>query len=104
MAQQISAEEGALKAGATAVNDAKSKIDGQLAKVRGEIEQLSSFWTGAAAVSFTQLLGRWDDESRKLNDVLVTLEDALKQTERDQAAEEESHQQTIAGLGSMMGA
>lgn len=103
MAQQISAEEGALKAGADAVKDAKSKIDGQLSKVRSEIDQLSSFWTGAAAGSFTQLLGRWDEESSKLNNVLVSLEDALRQTERDQAAEEEAHQQTIAGLSSIMG-
>lgn len=104
MAQQISAEEGALKAGATAVNEAKSKIDGQLSKVRGEIDQLSSFWTGAAAGQFTQLLVKWDEESSKLNNVLVTLEDALTKTERDQAAEEEAHQQTITGLSSIMGA
>lgn len=104
MAQQISAEEGALREGATAVNNAKTNIDRQLSNVRGEIEQLSSFWTGAAANSFTQLLGRWDEESRKLNNVLVTLEDALRATERDQAQAEEDHQQTISGLGSIMGA
>ena len=34
----------------------------------------------------------------------MTLEDALAGTERDQAATEEAHQQTISGLGSMMGA
>lgn len=102
MAQNIAAEEGALRDGAIAVNTAKGNIDRQIANVRGEIEQLRGFWTGAAANSFTQLLGRWDQESRKLNDVLVTLEDALKGTERDQAAAEEQHQQTISGLGSMM--
>ena len=102
MAQQISAEEGALREGATAVNTAKGNIDTQLKNVRGEIDQLASFWTGAAANSFTQLLGRWDEESRKLNEVLVTLEQALSDTERDQAAAEEDHQSTIAGLGSMM--
>jgi hypothetical protein len=35
--------------------------------------------------------------------VLVTLEDALRGTERDQAASEESHQQTISGLSSILG-
>jgi len=103
MAQQISAEEGALREGAVAVNAAKGNIDTQLKNVRGEIDQLAGFWTGAAANSFTQLLGRWDEESRKLNEVLVTLEDALRGTEADQAAAEQEHEQTIAGLGSMMG-
>lgn len=102
MAQQISAEEGALREGATAVNTAKGNIDTQIKNVRTEIEQLRGYWSGAAANSFTQLLNRWDEESRKLNEVLVTLEDALRGTEADQAASEEQHQQTIAGLGSMM--
>jgi WXG100 family type VII secretion target len=104
MADRISAEEGALARGAQAVNEAKSGIDQQVKFVRGEIEQVAGFWTGAAAGSFTQLMTRWDEETRKLNNVLVTLEDALRGTERDQAATEDSHQQTIAGLGSMMGA
>ena len=103
MADLISAEEGALKRGAQAVNSAKAGIDQQVKFVRGEIEQVRGFWTGAAAVAYTQLMNRWDEETRKLNEVLVTLEEALAGTERDQAATEESHQQTIAGLGSMMG-
>lgn len=102
MADVISAEEGALRKGAEAVNTAKGNIEKQIKNVRGEIEQLRSFWTGGAAGSFTQLMNRWDEESNKLNGVLVTLEDALRGTEKDQAASEESHQQTISGLGSMM--
>ncbi|RLP82039.1 WXG100 family type VII secretion target [Mycetocola lacteus] len=102
MAETISAEEGALRRGAQAVNTAKSGIDQQVKKVRGEIEQLRGFWTGAAATSFTTMMNRWDEEARNLNNVLVTLENALAGTERDQAATEEQHQQTISGLGAMM--
>ena len=103
MADLISAEEGALKKGADAVNTAKGGIDEQVRKVRTELDQVSGFWTGAAAASYSQLLGRWNDETTKLNQVLVTLEDALRGTERDQAASEESHQQTIGNLGSLLG-
>lgn len=102
MAQVISAEEGALRAGAEAVNTAKGNIENRIKTVRGEIEMLSGYWTGAAALSFTQLLSRWDEQANKLNGVLVTLEEALRGTEADQAASEEQHQQTISGLGSMM--
>jgi WXG100 family type VII secretion target len=102
VADLISAEEGALKRGAQAVNTAKAGVDQQVKFVRGEIEQVRGYWSGAAAVSYTQLMARWDEETRKLNEVLVTLEEALAGTERDQAATEESHQSTISGLGSMM--
>ena len=91
MADVISAEEGALRRGAQAVRETKSGIDQQTKKVRGEIEQLRGFWTGAAAASVTTPVSRGDEQ-------------ALAGTERDQAATEEAHQQTIAGLGSMMGA
>lgn len=104
MADLISAEEGALKRGAQAVNEAKAGIDAQVKFVRGEIEQVGGYWTGAAAVAYGQLMRRWDDETRKLNDVLITLEEALSGTERDQAATEDSHVSTISGLNSMMGA
>lgn len=103
MADLIAAEEGALKRGAEAVNTAKAGIDGQVKKVRTELDQVAGFWTGAAAASYTQLLSRWNDETTKLNQVLVTLEDALRGTEKDQAASEESHQQTIGNLGSLLG-
>lgn len=98
----IAAQEGALRRGAQAVHETKAGIDQQVKQVRGEIEQLRGFWSGAAAASFATLMARWDEEARKLNEVLVTLEDALAGTERDQAATEESHQQTISGLGSLM--
>lgn len=102
MASTISAEEGALRDGAEAVNVAKGNIQNQIKGVRSEIEQLRSYWSGGAATSFTQLVNRCDEEATKLNNVLVSLEDSLRGTERDQAASEESHQQAISGLGSMM--
>lgn len=102
VAEVISAQEGALRKGAQAVNTAKAGIDQQVSKVRGEIEQVRGFWTGAAATSFTGLMNQWDTKTKQLNEVLVTLEEALAGTERDQAATEEQHQSTISGLGSMM--
>lgn len=102
MADVISAEEGALRRGAQAVNEAKAGIDQQVKKVRGEIEQLRGYWQGGAAVAFTGLMTNWDEQARKLNEVLVVLENALAGTEKDQAATEEEHSSTISGLGSMM--
>ncbi|QAY64688.1 WXG100 family type VII secretion target [Xylanimonas allomyrinae] len=104
MQSNISAEEGALEQGAIAVADAKTAIDGQVKFVRGEIEQLSGMWTGPAAAKFAQLMGEWDSKTSRLNAVLDNLEASLRGTARDQAATDDSHQQVISGLGSMMGA
>jgi WXG100 family type VII secretion target len=98
----ISAQQGALNKGANAVKDAKAGIDQQVKMVRGEIEQLKSFWSGSAATAFNGLMTSWDSQTSKLNAVLVTLEDSLRTTEKTQAADEESHQSTISNLGSMM--
>lgn len=103
LAQTISAEEGALRRGQQAVAEAKSGIDQRTKQVRSEIEQLRGFWTGSAALSFTQLMARWDAETVKLNNVLIELETALRGTEQDQAATEQEHQSAISGLGAMMG-
>lgn len=103
MANQISAEAGALKKGADAVREAKTGIDSQIGNVRGQIEQLSGYWTGSAATAFTSLMQRWNEETAKLNNVLVNLEDSLRATERDEAATEEQHQSVIKNLGSMLG-
>lgn len=103
LAQTISAEEGALRRGQQAVSEAKAGIDQRTRQVRSEIEQLRGYWTGSAALSFTQLMNRWDAETVKLNNVLVELENALRGTEQDQAATEEEHKSAISGLGAMMG-
>ncbi|WP_159809627.1 WXG100 family type VII secretion target [Cellulomonas citrea] len=104
MAEQISAEEGALQRGAQAVADAKAGIDQRVSFVRSEIETVGSMWTGPAAARFTQLMAEWDTKTKKLNAVLDTLEASLRGTAQDQASTDESHQQTIAGLASIMGA
>jgi WXG100 family type VII secretion target len=102
VAEVISAEEGALRRGAQAVGEAKAGIDQQAKNVRSEIEQVRGYWRGGAAAAFTSLMSTWDEQARKLNETLVTLEAALSGTEKDLASTEESHQSTISGLGSMM--
>lgn len=100
--EKIGALEGALLKGADAVNEAKAGIDGRVAFVRGELEQARQFWTGPAGSAFDGLMKRWDEQTTKLNRVLIDLEDALRGTHQDKTALEDSSVSTIAGLGAMM--
>ncbi|MDR0946057.1 MAG: WXG100 family type VII secretion target [Bifidobacteriaceae bacterium] len=90
MATTIAAQEGALKAGQTAVSDAKQKIDAKMSQIRGEIDQLSGYWSGGAAAAYTQMMNAWNDETKKINNVLVTLEQNLRTTEQKQEAQEQN--------------
>ncbi|MGO3146146.1 MAG: WXG100 family type VII secretion target [Leucobacter sp.] len=98
----IAAEEGALRRGQQAVTEAKEGIDKHTKVVRGDIEQLRAYWTGSAALSFTQLMTQWDAETAKLNNILLELHAALRGTEDDQAATEDEQKSVVAGLVAMM--
>lgn len=102
MTHRISVTEGALQQGAQAVNAAHGEISGSLTRVMAELQALSAAWTGAAASSHATTLTTWDAHARRLNQTLAGLENALRATERDQAAVEEQHTAVIGGLGTMM--
>ncbi|MFG6492934.1 WXG100 family type VII secretion target [Microbacterium sp. P03] len=104
MIEKISATEGALRRGAEAVIGAHGDITASLGRVRTQLEELSAAWEGDAATSYAHMLTTWREDAGRLNRILVHLEDALRGTERDQAATEDEHRATIGGLGSMMGA
>jgi WXG100 family type VII secretion target len=103
MNDRISAEEGALARGAQAVAGAHLDIADSTQRVLSELDELRAHWVGPAAGSYTQLVNDWTAGARKLNDVLVHLEDALRGTAADQAAVEERHGSTISGLGALLG-
>ncbi|HAN25385.1 MAG: WXG100 family type VII secretion target [Microbacterium sp.] len=103
MTGSISATEGALRRGAEAVSGARADIVDSIGRVRGELDQLSAYWQGGAATAFQSLVSTWSADAQRLTAVLVEFDGALRGTERDQAATEDAHQQTISGLGTMMG-
>lgn len=103
MAGNISAGEGALIAGANAVVDTRTTLDARTKAIRGTIEETRGTWDGAAARRFEELSRAWDEEVRKLNITLDTLEANLRKTDQDQARDEEDAVATSTKISSMMG-
>ena len=103
MAERIAAEEGALREGQNAVREAKESIDGRLSTIRNLIGELGGYWSGDAATAFNALMTAWDEKSSKLNNILVDLENSLRQTEQSQARDEENVQSTTSRLQSLLG-
>ena len=103
MSSKISATEGALLRGAEAVTGAHADIADSTRRVQQELEQLQSLWAGDAANTYAEMMTSWTTGATRINQTLVRLAEALRATHRDQVAVETEHQQTISGLGSIMG-
>ncbi|MDR1186814.1 MAG: WXG100 family type VII secretion target [Bifidobacteriaceae bacterium] len=95
---QISVLEGALRRGAEAVHDAKERTDSELRGIGGLVEELRGYWTGPAALAYTNMQNQFTEHSQKLNNVLLQLEDKLRATDRSQQATEAEHLDWAARL------
>jgi WXG100 family type VII secretion target len=103
MNDRISAVEGSLARGADAVSGAHLDIHASTRRVMAELDELRAHWSGDAAGSYSQLVNQWSAGADRINNELVRLESALRETDRDQQAAEQQHQTTIGGLSAMLG-
>ncbi|TPW76746.1 WXG100 family type VII secretion target [Schumannella sp. 10F1B-5-1] len=103
MTDTISAAEGALRDGAEAARRAHDDVNATVRRIQSHLDTLQGAWIGSAATAHDQLTQRWQADVQKLQTTLAHFEEALRATDRDQVATEQSHQQTIAGLGGLMG-
>lgn len=103
MSNEISAAEGALHRGARAVSTAHLDIAASTRRVMAELDQIQSIWSGDASRSYANMMQTWTSGADRINQTLVRLEQALRDTERSQQALEEQNQSTITGLTGMMG-
>ena len=102
MTGNISAEEGAIAAGAQAVVEAKGAIDGRRRDIQNDVSAVRPRWTGAAANSYYRLMDSWDEKANRINKILIELEANLKATAGDQAATEDDHQQNVSRMAGLL--
>lgn len=71
MASEVSAADGALKAGATTVGQSREALKRELSALEGELSGIGSAWQGQGAVAFTTLMNRYPDATA--NQIIQTL-------------------------------
>lgn len=98
----IGAQEGALKAGADAVVEARSAIRKASDLVQDQVLATNGRWVGRGAEDFRGLMREWDAKTERMLRVLDTLGEALGATEKDRAAQEDTVSSSIGGLNSAM--
>jgi WXG100 family type VII secretion target len=99
MAQaNISVLEGALLKGADAVQDAKGRTDSELKAIFSLVEEIRGFWTGPAALAYTNLQTEFNRHATALNNTLIGLEENLRRTDTQQKQREEDNLTLNSGL------
>lgn len=89
MAGEYSVEQEAMAKGATAIDDASTKIDGHLRKLDGEVQTMYSGWSSEGQRAFAGLHVRWTQEQTKLLTALREMHTALVSTSKTYQAQEE---------------
>ncbi|HEY8372866.1 MAG TPA: WXG100 family type VII secretion target [Pseudonocardiaceae bacterium] len=81
------------------VANINGEIQGQLQTLLNQIAPLESAWKGEASKAFHQLIERWQNDARKLNDALMAISEQLggaSQTYLQQEEEQAAAMNSIA--------
>ena len=103
MAGEISKQDQALTRGAQLVAEARQDLDAQMGGLRGKLSGIGAQWTGVGASAFTQMMQRWDEDTRKVIQALDTFESNLKSSEASYVAADEEQQAAFNRLSSRLG-
>jgi WXG100 family type VII secretion target len=103
MAGEISKQDQSLSRAAQLVAEARQDLDQQCGALRGKLAGIGAQWVGAGASAFSQVMERWDTDTRKVITALDDFENNLKASESTYTAEDASQQATFTRLSSRLG-
>jgi len=95
---QFSTEQGAMQAGATAVDTAQQAIQGHITTLRSEVEQMMSGWRGEASGAFTNVHTAFETNAGRILTALGQMHTALVATHQTYGAQETGQAQTFTGM------
>lgn len=91
-------------AGAKAVDEAQTQIDGLLRSLDSQLAELTSAaqWKGQAQAAFGTLFTNWRTQQDKLRAALVDMHGALVATNQTYIAQEESESSAFSNIASAL--
>ncbi len=103
MAGEVSAADGALKAGASAVAQSRADLQQQLQVLEGKLAGIGGQWVGQGAVAFSTLMTRWRDNSSKIINALNEFENNLVTSQSTYTATDDAQSSAMNRLQSRLG-
>ncbi|MFD4676299.1 WXG100 family type VII secretion target [Lentzea sp. NPDC058450] len=96
MALEVTAAE--LDALAKKIMDVDSQTQGTLRQVQGAVDTVRASWTGEAATAFENLMARFADDAKKLQEALRTISESIASSADVYARQEEDNRSSIGNL------
>ncbi|ACQ81449.1 protein of unknown function DUF909 [Beutenbergia cavernae DSM 12333] len=103
MAGEISAADGALKAGADVVATTRTELRSELSALEGKLSGLGAQWQGLGAAAFTNLMNRWREDATKIIDALNEFEAKLNESQTAYTSTDDASQATMSRLQGRLG-
>ena len=103
MAGEVSAADGALKAGAAAVGSSRGELQNELRSLEGKLAGIGSAWKGQGAVAFATLMNRWREDATKIVSSLNEFEANLQSSQTTYTAADDEQQASMNRLTSRLG-
>ncbi|MFD1814745.1 WXG100 family type VII secretion target [Rhodococcus gannanensis] len=80
-----------METAATHVSDVNGDIQGLLSSLQGRLSAVNGAWEGAAKVAFDNLMQRWDQEAKNLNQALLEISENIRANGAAFASAQDEH-------------
>jgi 6 kDa early secretory antigenic target len=98
--RSLEVDHATLRQVANDIRSAEEDIQGLLGTVRGAAETLGSSWTGQAASAFTNLMVRWDGDTKKLVGAMSDIAGLLDKAANAHQMTDEASMQALGRIDS----
>jgi ESAT-6 family protein len=85
------------------VHDVNEQTQAALRSLRSQLEPLASAWQGVAATAFQNLMTRFDEDARKIQEALGQIGTSLDASFTTYQQQEEEQQQSMSGITNRLG-
>lgn len=81
------------------VDDTNNQVQGELGRLRGVVDGVRGSWTGQAQSSFDNLMVRWNNSARELQEALQAISDNIRSNARSFENVEASNATAFSNVG-----
>lgn len=96
---QFTTEVSQMNTAAQHVQTVNQQVHSLLTSLKSEVSSVGSHWKGAAQVSFTELMARYDANATKLNQALQGISEQIQQAGTSYNTEDTTHEASFKSVG-----
>lgn len=92
-----------LKKAAGDMMNANGELQGQLSQLATAVDAVQGAWKGDAQIAFTQLMARYQEDAKKLNDSLANIAEAVSGSADIYQQQEEEAARSVSEITQALG-